>query len=630
MIVKMKKVSIVMFDRFRDQSLRALRRLGLVHVESRPASSDDLSRFSEQKIQLERAHLLLPVEEKKKKKRAKKRGRKERASQGNLSAGSVTQEDIDGCLEISEEVVELTEKIRLIEEKIDRLKREEQRLTMWGDYDPQEIRELAEKGVHISLFELSINQFKQLPEELEWVLISQTKSFVRLAVVNVGSEAELEFEPVTLAEHGCVDLQRQVDAAGKELQGLEHRLQHLAGERARLQAVLQRLERKIEFEQVRAAMVGEEQLSHLVGYIPAKRADALKRAAAENGWALLIDEPAEDDPVPTLVENPRWIRIIRPMFSLMDTTPGYREFDISFLFLLFFSLFFAMLIGDAGYGIVLFVLTLVARLATLKRRGIGGVFSLLFVLSGATIVWGALSGTWFGVEALASHPILSRIVIPQIASFGVENTKTVMFLCFLIGAVHLSIARLINFIRNLPKLVAFSELGWLAILWDMFFVVRYIVLQEALNPAGIWLVGAGMILIVVFGEQKGMFFKGLFFGLVRLPLSILDSISSFSDIVSYVRLFAVGLATVAVAANFNAMAAEVGFGIPSGLISAFILFFGHTLNIIMGAMSVIVHGVRLNMLEFSGQLGMEWSGVPYNPFSETDDADTPDGERRQE
>jgi V/A-type H+-transporting ATPase subunit I len=73
----------------------------------------------------------------------------------------------------------------------------------------------------------------------------------------------------------------------------------------------------------------------------------------------------------------------------------------------------------------------------------------------------------------------------------------------------------------------------------------------------------------------------------------------------------------------------VGFGIPSGLISAFILFFGHTLNIIMGAMSVIVHGVRLNMLEFSGQLGMEWSGVAYKPFKETD-ADTPDGERRQE
>ena len=624
MIVKMKKVSIVVFDRFRDQSLRALRKLGLVHIESRPASGDDLTRYSEQKTQLERAHLLLPEEEKKK----KVRGRKDPTFQGNLSAGSVTEEDIDGCLEISAEIVDLTEKIRLTHENIDRLTREQRRLVLWGDYDPQEIGELADKGVFIILYELSTDQFKQLPAETDWVVISQTKSTVRLAVITIGSAAELDFEPEVIAERGRAKLQQLLDATGTELQGLEHRLQHLAGERARIQAVLERIERKIEFEQVRTGMVGEEQLSYLTGYIPAKRADALKRAAAENGWALLIDEPAEDDPVPTLVENPKWIRIIRPMFSLMETTPGYREFDISFLFLLFFSLFFAMLIGDAGYGIVLFVLTLVARLAMPKRPG--GVFSLMFVLSGATIVWGTLSGTWFGVEALARHPVLSRIVIPQIASFGVENTKSVMLLCFLIGAVHLSIARLINFIRSLPKLVAFGELGWLSILWGMFFVVRYIVLQETLNPVGIWLVGTGMILIVFFGEQKGKFFKGIFLGLVRLPLSILDSIGSFSDIVSYVRLFAVGLATVAVAANFNAMAAEVGFGsIPSGLISAFILFFGHTLNIVMGAMSVIVHGVRLNMLEFSGQLGMEWSGVPFKPFKETD-ADTPDGERRKE
>ena len=621
MIVKMKKVSIVVFDRFREQSLKALRKLGLVHIESRLVSSDELALFAEQNTQLERAEETKKERKRreKKQKRDKKRKkdkRRRRKPERTPAATRATEEDVDGCVEIAQEVVELTEKIRVIHEKIERLIREQQRLDLWGGYDPKEIRELAEKGVYISLYQLSPEEFKQLPEDLDRFVLERTKSFVRLAVVSLGSEPSLDFETVAIGEKGRAELQQELDGAGNELQGLEHRLQHLSGERHRIQTVMRRLNNKIEFEQVRAGMVGEGQLSYLTGYVPAKRADALKRAASENGWALLVDEPAEDDPVPTLVENPRWIRIIRPMFQLMETTPGYREFDISFIFLLFFSLFFAMLIGDAGYGIVLFVLTLVARLAMPRRPG--GVFSLLFVLSAATIVWGALSGTWFGVEALARQPLLSRIVIPQIASFGVENTKKVMFLCFVIGAVHLSIARLINFVRGLPKLVAFSELGWLSILWGMFFVTRYIVLQEALNPMGIWLVGAGILLVVVFGEQKGKFFKGVAFGLLRLPLSLLDSIGSFSNIVSYVRLFAVGLATVAVASNFNAMAAEVGFGFPSGLISAFILFFGHTLNIIMGAMSVIVHGVRLNMLEFSGQLGMEWTGVPYKPFQETE------------
>ena len=620
MIVKMKKVSIVVFDRFREQSLKALRKLGLVHIESQPVSSEELTQISEQSAQLEKARLLLPEEGQKERKTREKREKREKVKTArSLSASAVTDVDVDGCLEIAEEVIDLTEQIRTLDERIMRLRREQVRLESWGGYDPQEIRELAEKGVYISLYEMPAEAFDQLPEDLEWLIVARTKSSVRFAVVSYGSQAELAAEPVAIGESGRSELQQQIDKAGKEIQGLQHRLQHLAGERARLKAVIERLNNRYEFEQVRAGMVGVEELGYLTGYIPAKRTDALKRAAAENGWALLVDEPAEDDPVPTLVENPKWIRIISPMFKLMDTTPGYREFDISFLFLLFFSLFFAMLIGDAGYGIVFLILTLVERIAMPKRPG--GAFTLLFVLSAATIVWGALSGTWFGVEALASHPLLSKIVIPQIASFGVENTKTMMFFCFVIGVVHLSIARLLSFVRGLPKLAAFAELGWLSVLWGMFFVTRFIVLQQPLNPVGIWLVGAGVLLVVIFGEQKGNFFKDAAMGLLRLPLSILDSISCFSDIVSYLRLFAVGLATVAVAANFNSMAANVGGGMVSGLISAFILFFGHTLNIVMGAMSVIVHGVRLNMLEFSGQLGMQWTGVPYKPFQETEGED---------
>jgi V/A-type H+-transporting ATPase subunit I len=621
MIVKMNKVSIVVFDRFREQSLKALRKLGLVHIESRPVSSEELTQISEQTGQLEKARLLLPEESKEERKEREKREKRGKVKVGrSLHAAAVTNVDVDGCVEIAGEVIDLNEKIRVLDERILRLRREQERLESWGGYNPRDIRELAEKGVYISLYELSAEQFDQLPEDLEWLIIARAKSLVRLAVVSFGSEAELEAEPVAIGETGGGELQQQIDSAGKEIQGFQHRLRHLAGERVRLQAVIERLNHRYEFEQVRAGMVGEEEISYLTGFCPAKRTDALKRAAADNGWALLVDEPAEDDTVPTLVENPKWISIIRPMFKLMDTTPGYREFDISFIFLLFFSLFFAMLIGDAGYGIVFFILTLVGRI-TMRGRP-GGAFTLLFVLSIATIVWGALSGTWFGVKALASQPILSKIVIPQIASFGVENTKSMMFLCFLIGAVHLGIARMLNFVRGLPKLVAFSELGWLSVLWGMFFVIRFIVLQQPLNPLGFWLVGAGILLVVLFGEQRGdNFFKSAAIGLARLPLSILDSIGCFSDIVSYVRLFAVGLATVAVATNFNGMAAKVGFGFPSGLISAFILFFGHTLNIIMGAMAVIVHGVRLNMLEFSGQLGMQWTGVPYKPFQETEGED---------
>ena len=134
------------------------------------------------------------------------------------------------------------------------------------------------------------------------------------------------------------------------------------------------------------------------------------------------------------------------------------------------------------------------------------------------------------------------------------------------------------------------------------------------HPASLWLLGIGLILVIVFSEQEGNFIKGVINGFSKLILITLGSIGFFSDVVSYVRLFAVGLATLEVAKNFNAMAAGLGSGVFAAFGAAFVLFFGHALNIILCSMSLIVHGVRLNMLEFSGHLSMEWSGVAYKPF----------------
>jgi V/A-type H+-transporting ATPase subunit I len=126
---------------------------------------------------------------------------------------------------------------------------------------------------------------------------------------------------------------------------------------------------------------------------------------------------------------------------------------------------------------------------------------------------------------------------------------------------------------------------------------------------------AGCLAVLLFTNFQKNIAKGMLQSLSNLPLNI---ISSFSDVVSYLRLFAVGYATVTVASSFNGMALQMGFNsILSGLIGALILFLGHSLNIILALMSVVVHGIRLNMLEFSGHMGMQWSGKAYKPFRES-------------
>jgi V/A-type H+-transporting ATPase subunit I len=131
-----------------------------------------------------------------------------------------------------------------------------------------------------------------------------------------------------------------------------------------------------------------------------------------------------------------------------------------------------------------------------------------------------------------------------------------------------------------------------------------------------WMMAAGLALIIVFSQQRGRFFHGVAMGLANLMTTFLNGIGAFSDIISYIRLFAVGLATVEIAKSFNAMAANMADGALGIVLAAVVLLLGHAMNLAMGALSVIVHGVRLNMLEFSGHMGMEWTGRPYKPFKE--------------
>jgi V/A-type H+-transporting ATPase subunit I len=172
-------------------------------------------------------------------------------------------------------------------------------------------------------------------------------------------------------------------------------------------------------------------------------------------------------------------------------------------------------------------------------------------------------------------------------------------------------------IRQKPKIRSFAQLGWLSMVLGLYYVVLNLVITSGNYPIpqyALYMIFAGLAVVFLFSEQEGHFIKGVLKALANFMPKLLDSISAFTDIISYIRLFAVGLATVEIAKSFNAMAADLGSGLIGLIGGAVILLIGHALNIAMAALSVVVHGVRLNMLEFSSHLGMEWVGVPYDPF----------------
>jgi V/A-type H+-transporting ATPase subunit I len=190
-------------------------------------------------------------------------------------------------------------------------------------------------------------------------------------------------------------------------------------------------------------------------------------------------------------------------------------------------------------------------------------------------------------------------------------TRHVMLLCFFLGAAHITLAHAWAAVRAGLRPPALAQLGWIATTWCMFFVAKTMVLGDAFPAVMVPVTIAGVVAIVLFMTPKKQL-RDEWFNHVMLPLNL---VSNFVDVVSYLRLFAVGTAGVAVASAFNEMAARLGAaGGPSTVAAVLVAVFGHALNLVLCAMGVLVHGVRLNTLEFSAHLGLQWSGVPYRPL----------------
>jgi V/A-type H+-transporting ATPase subunit I len=602
MIVPMKKVYLILLDAWREESLTALKELGVVHLEDCSGSSDALEALRERRDRVQQALI------------------------GLADADGAAPKELTDPEAKVDEILQLLAEKKETQERINRLVKEEEALKGWGDFDPAQVRFLHDEGVEVQLLQIPKKAAPSLKERKNAWCIDDSGLMHRYALIDDTGDLPPEAHPFPLPQQSLSALRETLQENHSRLSEIDAALAAETAARKALEAFRRELEEEIRFEEVRAGVGTEEELVHLHGFVPQNRTEELKAAAAEHGWGLMLREPEAHEYVPTLVERKGPVRLAKPIFDLMGTLPGYREFDISLIFLSAFTIFVAMIVGDAGYGMIFLALAFWGLAKAPESAKLP--LKLTVLLSSAIVIWGAITGTWFGSETIASWGPLNNLVVPQIASFpaeGINSVKAVQLLCFIIGIVQLSLARIEMFVRTLPRLKAFEHLGWLALLWGLFFLALNIVLgitswlNVEFTPLIVPLAIAGFALIVLFSNQKGRFFRDMLAGLnpINLLLNFLDGVSSFSNIISYIRLFAVGLSSVAVAASFNAMALSIGFDGPQAVGAVLMLIIGHALNIILALMSIIVHGIRLNMLEYSGQLGLEWSGYAYEPFAKS-------------
>lgn len=582
MIVKMQRVAVLCTASSEKETLEALQSIGVLHLDADARA--EAPELKESQASLDAAEKALSIVQELQKAEC----------EGAVSA-VVTPEAI----------LELSSKISATEGEIAALEKTIDRYLPFGNFNPADFKALQDSGLVLRLFRAPAEAVPEASGAIVKVLSEdiKAKAVCGIAIGDVAFADSVEVIPVP--EKSLAEMRDELATLDAKAEGLRQEIAGFASCDETIRKFVADRTTVRDFAAAQCGMGADGGVKWLTGYIPEEKLDKLREEAAVHGWGVAAREPNDDEEPPTLIKPPKLFKPIVALFDMLGIAPGYREADVSVVFYAFFTIFFAMLVGDAGYGALILALTVFMRLKFKKAPS--APFTLLTVFSLATIVWGVLTATYFGIvpEAL---PACLRFK----SAAWLGNQSNIMQLCFFLGAVHLSVARLWNAIELFPSKKFLAQLGWLGIIWTMYCVACLIVVEGFAFPGYITYVAiVSTILIACFMLDKSeLKTNGAELGM--LPLNI---ISGLGDIISYVRLFAVGLSSVQVAQIFNQIALDLKLPllvkIPCVLL---ILLLGHGINLVMGALSILVHAVRLNTLEFSNHKGISWAGYSYRPF----------------
>ena len=602
MITKMKKLLLFMADSNADvdADLTVLGQLGIIHiVPFQPAKDKSIELVDGQIKDLDKAIAVLE-------------SNSCEATDETLAADTEYPKQGKGELALMQKILKTNEHRLLLESQKAALLKDLKWFHDWGNVSPRAIKEVNDKGISIRLYLLADKELKAIRNRTDIQLLGKLNELNQVALVTEDNKKKLQFGEIAIPVHEKAQVEALLDSISQDLEEDKQLLSRLYPQQKILQDALEERMRRLNLLHVQYGGIAIDGQVHCwKGFIPEDTIDTFVETADKNHWGYIIKEPAKEDTeeVPTLVRTSRWAERIRPVMNFMGLVPGYKELDVSKVFMIFFTFFTGILVGDAGYGLIFLLITVLVhrKMNFMKKTE----FQLMYTLSVSILFWGVLTGTYFGAESIANIALLSKLRVDKLASFGGDNLFIQKFM-FLIGAIHLTIGHLQQAWKYNNSVKAIAQLGWVAIIWGLYLIVNQMVLRIPAPAIMVWLFAGGALLVGLFSSPGPGFFKGMLASLGNLPLSI---ISGFSDIISYIRLYAVGLSTVLMAASFNQMA--IGDGISTvfaGVGAAIILILGHGLNMILAAMAVLVHGVRLNMLEYAGHANVEFSGNEYNPF----------------
>lgn len=476
----------------------------------------------------------------------------------------------------------------------------------WGDFKVEDLEALQAKGLRVRFFRVTQKVFDSLSlAETFHQVISLSKGEVCFITVSFGPDG-LNIPEERIPSKGLSNLQKDLVSKREELKEIERAYTGLA---AHLDALVQseaELTNLVAYQ--RATLNAETELDGrlfiLKCWSPLPEKELIDRIAPSFTFYHYAEEPSDEDTVPVALINKRAFESGEDLVKVYSY-PSYNDFDPSGIVLYCFAVFFGMILGDAGYGATILVL---AFLLQRKFRSDSPVakrlFRMMYLLGASTTIYGILTAGYFGVNIAPENPVSKLMLLNYNTK---EGQNQVMILSILIGMIHISISLLIKF-KNTRDLAA---LGWVPAIWGGYFLVSSQMGQGVDNPPAKYVLLVGLAVVFLFSSTK----KNIILRVLEGMNGLLGVVQIFSDVLSYLRLFALGIATVYMAQTFNMLADDIVKGVPwfGYILAALILIAGHVVNLLLGVMGGVIHGLRLNFLEW-----YRWcfvgDGLVYKPF----------------
>ncbi len=600
MISKMKKLAFLIYHKDYDTFLEQVRNLGVVHVVTKSqgeAENQDLQATIRLSARYAAAIKLLE-------------GMNVKAADKTSGNADKGEQILDKLEALQQHDAETNHRIQAIEKEITAME-------PWGDFKMESLKRLRDAGYEVGFYICSDKVYDEEWEtQYHAVVINHIGSKVYFVTVTPVTETvSLDVESAKIADRSLSEIIQEKEKLDAERAETENAMKELAENSIPdLKAAQVRTSQLVDFDKVKlsADSLAGNKLMLLEGWVPAENAQQLNDFLKSSEVYYEISDPVPGDNVPIQLNNKGFFKLFEPIMKLY-MLPKYNELDLTPFFAPFFMLFFGLCLGDTGYG--LFILLGISGYRLIAKSispSMKPILTLVQLLGLSTAICGLLTGTCFGFN-------LYDINVPFIQKMKeviMLDNQQMFNLSLILGAIQIIFGMTLKAVNQAIQFgfkYAISTIGWLLVLVSTavaFAAPSVMAMGGTLHLA---ILAVGGLMVYLFNSPGKNIFLNIGLGLwdtYNMATGLLG------DILSYVRLFALGLSGGILAGVFNSLA--VGMSpdnvIAGPIVMVLIFVIGHSINIFMNVLGAMVHPMRLTFVEFFKNSGYEGGGKEYKPF----------------